>query len=236
MTSTTEREQESGVRAWSTWYLWLGLPFVVTVAGAIGVGVLADSATEGDGLAAFDPHFTAQVIALRKGWLTSIAQALTFIGNAPVLTVLTVVAAVLLRVLTKRWRSSMIIVVAMAGIAAITWLLKVLVNRHRPDVEYMLGPAIKGHAFPSGHTASGTVFFLVLGGFALGSAMRASAKAAAVVGGLLFSIGIGLSRIYLGYHWATDVLAGWLLAAAWIGVIAAGTWLLHQRTRRAGNV
>jgi membrane-associated phospholipid phosphatase len=209
---------------------------VAAVAGAIGVGALADSATEADGLAAFDPRWTADVLGLRSTPLTDLARALTFIGDVPVLCLLTLLAAYLLWRRTRSYRAPGLLLVAMAGSAALTYGLKLLVGRHRPGITYVLGPVDTGYAFPSGHTLNSAVFFGALAALLVVGLHSRPARAAVITGAVLISLGIGLSRLYLGYHWATDVLAGWLIAVTWLTIVGTVAYLIRPAPEPGGRV
>jgi len=92
-------------------------------------------------------------------------------------------------------------------------VLKVGIGRARPPMEGMLGPPVFDYSFPSGHTASSTVL-CVLGALMLALAERWSStrRLLMATGGCLIAALIGWSRVYLGYHWLTDVVGAWLLA------------------------
>ncbi|GAB2614248.1 phosphatase PAP2 family protein [Kribbella endophytica] len=199
----------------------------LAIAGTLGAIALADSATESDGLAAFDPDFSTDAVAARTAPLTALARSLTFIGNTPVLVILTILAAVLLYRVTRSWRAPGLLVVAMAGSAALTVVLKLAVGRHRPGIDFVLGPVSTGYAFPSGHTLNSTVFFGALTALIWLGLRSATAKAGIALAALLLSAGIGISRVYLGYHWATDVLAGWTIAVAWLAIVLSAAHLWH---------
>jgi len=203
--------------------------------GIIGFVILADAAVEGDGLAGFDPSVTRSFIERRTPQLSTAAQALTFIGNVPVLTALTITAAALLRTLTRRWKPAVILSVGMIGAATLTYSLKVLIGRHRPDAEQVLGTVNHGFSFPSGHALSSAVFFLLLAGMLWYSRAARSIKIAGTTVAIGLSIGIGLSRIYLGYHWATDVLAGWTMALTWLSVLATTIHLIEAHRAQVAS-
>lgn len=190
-----------------------------TVAGTLGVIGLADAATESDGLAAFDPEFTTDAVAARTAPLTTLARALTFLGDVPVLVVLMLIAAALLWRWTRTPRAPFLLLFAMAGSAVLTYGIKALVERKRPGITFVLGRVDNGFAFPSGHTLNSTVFLGMVAGLVWVGLRLSVARAAVASAALLLSIGIGLSRVYLGYHWATDVLAGWTIAVTWLAVV-----------------
>ncbi len=197
----------------------------MAVAGTTAVAGLADSATESNGLAAFDPRLTTDVLGVRSTPLTDLARALTFIGDVPVLCVLVVVAAYLFWRRTGSYRAPGLLLAAMAGSAVLTTGLKSLVGRHRPGIAYVLGPVDTGYAFPSGHTLNSAVFFGTVAALVLGGLQSRRARVSVVLGAALISLGIGLSRLYLGYHWATDVLAGWLVAMTWLIIVGTVAYL-----------
>ncbi|WP_329478551.1 phosphatase PAP2 family protein [Kribbella sp. NBC_01510] len=204
---------------------------VIAGVGVAAVAGLADSVRESNGLAADDPGLAHDVLGLRTVELTDVARALTFLGDVPVLMVFTLIAALVLWRVTKSRRPAVLLLVAMAGSAALTYGIKLLVERQRPGVGYVLGAVDTSYSFPSGHTLNSAVFFLTMAGLLwmlrVGLVWRIAGTAIAV----LLSVGIGLSRIYLGYHWATDILAGWLLAATWLSLVATGAYY----TRRPGG-
>jgi membrane-associated phospholipid phosphatase len=191
----------------------------VVVAGTLGLIVLADAATESDGLAAFDPELTADAVSHRTPVLTAIARTLTFIGSTVVLLPLTVVAALVLWRWTRSLRAPAVLVLAMLGSALLTSVLKTLIGRARPDTALVLGPVSETFAFPSGHTLNSTVFFLTLATLVCARISSRRTRTAILTVAVVMSIGVGLSRVYLGYHWATDVVAGWTVAIVWLVIV-----------------
>jgi membrane-associated phospholipid phosphatase len=200
----------------------------IAVAGSLCVGALADAATEADGLAAVDPTVTKDFIGFRTVRLTDLARTVTFLGEVPVLAVLTVVAALLLWRATKRLRRPLLLLTAMAGATFLTFCLKLVVARHRPPAADMLGSIDTSYSFPSGHTLHSTVFLFTLAGLLWTSRARLTWRLGGAAIAVVLSAGIGATRIYLGYHWATDVLAGWLVAAVWLSLIVAGVHLARK--------
>jgi len=89
---------------------------------------------------------------------------------------------------------------------------------------------VTGAAFPSGHTTEGTAVFLMLAVLAAASRPAWGQKVAAATGGLLVAALIGFSRLYLGVHWLTDVLAGYALGGLWLCVL-----LVITRTKLRGD-
>ncbi len=217
------------------------LTTALVVGPIVGVLALADSAREHNGVsAAIDPHLAADVVDVRSGPLTAAAKLLTLIGSEAVVGVLALLLIIAL--LERRGPFfAMCAAAAMAVSAALTVGVKQMVGRHRPGSGVRLGPVDPTYSFPSGHTLNSAVFlglvvilFLPL--------MRAQRRRIAVTCCLtLLAIGIGLSRVYLGYHWASDVIASWLLAVAILALVglASNIWgpdpVVRAIRRRSGS-
>jgi membrane-associated phospholipid phosphatase len=168
------------------------------------------------------------VLGIRTAPLTVVARALTFIADVPVLSVLILLTAFVLWRRTRTWRIPGLLLVAMTGSAVLTYGLKLIVERRRPGAAYVLGPVDTSYGFPSGHTLNSAVFFGVLAMVVCTGLRSRLARIGVVVVAVLLSAGIGVSRLYLGYHWATDVLAGWLIAMSWLAVVGTGAWIVRR--------
>ncbi len=102
-------------------------------------------------------------------------------------------------------------------------LLKGAIDRARPDLVGHL-THVSNPSFPSGHALLSASIILTIAGLVAFAARRRREKAAILVTAALICVGIGASRVWLGVHWPSDVLAGWLIGAAW----AAGTLLVAR--------
>jgi membrane-associated phospholipid phosphatase len=195
---------------------------LTAAAATTGVLVLADAGRERDGAARIDPHVAAGVLDIRSGPLTHLAHALTLVGSEPVVGTL----AVLLFIVLLERRGQLFAIIAAAAMAVSVGLtvgVKLLVERPRPGAIDRLGPVDHSYSFPSGHTLNSTVLLgvavILLLPLIRGRALRVSM----VAGAGLLALAIGWSRIYLGYHWTTDVIASWLLATALLVGVQAAT-------------
>lgn len=177
------------------------------------------------GLAGLDRPLADWFVTHRQGVVTPLAWAVTASASATAVIAATVVLVAVLLVV-RRGVGLAVLVAASTVVAAVTSaLLKDLTARARPPVADLLGGPSSSAAFPSGHTTSGTVLAgsVVLVAAGLGASRRALRRAAAAAA--LLASAVGASRIYLGYHWFTDVVAGWVLGA---GVVAlASLWVLR---------
>ncbi len=163
---------------------------------------------------ALDRVGTALALAGRSSAATVAADVITRLGSFPVVDVLAAGGAFLLWWRTRRFLLSAALLITVVETGAIVFFAKQLVARPRPPVAGLLGaPALDG-SFPSGHTTSGAVVW-VLGALFLASTVTTRwARTTVVLAGVGIAAAIGATRVYLGYHWSTDVLGGWLLAVA----------------------
>jgi membrane-associated phospholipid phosphatase len=200
----------------------VALSFAAVVGATIGAGELLAKAERPDGSTGFDRSITSWFVDHRASWLTTVARALSAIGSQKVLVPLVAVVAILLIVRGARGPAALMVVIWAGGLGLYS-LAKYVVDRPRPPMHLWLTNA-SGSAFPSGHATQSlsTYAALALVCAALLPQSRRPALAAAAV----LAAGIGLSRVYLGVHWATDVLAGWLAAACWVALVAR---LAHTR-------
>lgn len=203
---------------WGSPVLWAVVTSVVAVLGAVG---LADSVAEHSDLAAYDPTVTADVVAARSWPLTVLAQVLTMVGSEIVVGALTVLVLAWLALRHGRWRAAWVFGATMAVTGGLTLAVKHVVSRPRPAPALMLGPIDTGFSFPSGHTLYSTVFFGLVAGLLWQRWERRWTRVLVVAGWGLMSGGVGLSRLYLGYHWLTDVLAGWTIGVGVLALAAA---------------
>jgi undecaprenyl-diphosphatase len=143
-------------------------------------------------------------------------KALSTIGSAPVYTVVFALLAAWL-VWRGEWRVAVFAVVTVAGSSALNSLVKVAVNRARPVLPDPVAHA-NGMSFPSGHAQSAMVAFSVLLLVLLPRMPRAWRPVAVVIA-VVMILGIGFSRIALGVHYVSDVLAGYALGALWVAAM-----------------
>lgn len=178
------------------------------------VGLLADAAAEGDGLTAVDRPMWSWFIGHRGAVLTAAAKTVTTVGNTAVMGAVAVVVVVALAWRRHRGEAALVAVVA-AGAALIVVVTKPIVGRLRPPEEFRLVTETN-QSFPSGHAVASMailgVLAIVLIPRLAGHRWRVTATIAVVV----FVALIGLSRLYLGVHWPTDVAGGWLTGFGWL--------------------
>jgi undecaprenyl-diphosphatase len=202
------------------------LSFAVILGCAIAAGELLELVERPDGSTALDSSITSWIVAHRTQGLTSLAHALSTIGSQVVLTPVAVVAGAALLV-RRRFVLAAWLIAGWGGAILLYSLTKLFVNRQRPPMDIWLTNVGKTTSFPSGHATQSLAAFLALA--LVGAAALSKPRAPGVVLAVILGAGVGWSRVYLGVHWTTDVLAGWLIAAAWTGAVI---WLAAAAGRQ----
>jgi membrane protein DedA with SNARE-associated domain/membrane-associated phospholipid phosphatase len=162
---------------------------------------------------------TAAEIAegLRAAWLTSIAKAIAAFGSAAVCWSLAALAAAALA-LRRRWAELWVLVAGMAIVVAGVHELKSAVGRPRPDGGLV---GVSGSSFPSAHAAYSTFYVWLAVTIVMRLRPGMARGAMVIAAGIALSALVGLSRVYLGVHYMSDVSAGWALGAAAFSFCAA---------------
>jgi undecaprenyl-diphosphatase len=193
--------------------------FGVVLGCAVAAGELLELAERPDGSTAFDSSITTWVVAHRTAGLTTLARVFSTLGSQAVLLPVVGIAVALL-IWRRELASAGFLFAAWGGATLLYSLTKHFVNRPRPPSHLWLTDVGRSSSFPSGHATQSlaTLLALALIGTLWVPRLRWPAWAVAVA----VAVGIGWSRVYLGVHWATDVGAGWLIAAAWVAITA---WL-----------
>ena len=147
--------------------------------------------------------------------LTVLMKVFSMLG-AQILALVLVAAFVIFARL--RWkRAALWLAIAMAGALVLEAALKYAYHRIRPQAYFIPEPA--SYSFPSGHALTSFCFYGVLAGLVTDRIKSLSWRIAVWIAATLLVIAIGLSRIYLGVHYPSDVLAGYLAATVWVGTI-----------------
>jgi len=147
--------------------------------------------------------------------LDVLMNALTTIGSSWVIPPIFVVALVLLG-RKRRYGAAAFLASATLGGVAVEWTMKLFFARPRPQLAWAhIQPDF---SFPSGHTMNSAVFYVALA-LIIWSVFGRRAGLGAMAIAVLITLGVGVSRVYLGYHYVTDVLGGMLAGAAWLMVV-----------------
>lgn len=163
-------------------------------------------------------------------WLELFARDITSLGGIPVLTLVTLGSFGFLLMVRKR-RTALLLLVAIGGGLLLSSGLKDVFDRPRPDlVPHAVQVATQ--SFPSSHAMMSAITYLTLGALLARTQPRRRVKVYLLASAVLLTLLVGTSRVYLGVHWPTDVLAGWWAGAAW----AMLCWAVLRRLQRRGAV
>jgi membrane-associated phospholipid phosphatase len=201
----------------------VALSFVTVLGVTIGIGELLGLAERHDGSTGFDRSITTWMVDHRASWLTTVARALSTIGSQKVLLPLVAVVTIAL-VVRRAGRSAVLLVVVWLGAIELYSLAKHAVGRPRPPM-HLWATTASGPAFPSGHATQSLSTFAALA--LVAAALMPGARRGALALAVVVAAGVGCSRVYLGVHWTTDVLAGWLAAACWVALVARAAHTRH---------
>ncbi|WP_052384023.1 phosphatase PAP2 family protein [Litchfieldella xinjiangensis] len=204
--------------------------------GVWGFVALADEVTEGETQSVDE----SLLLSLRNPadlsdplgpvWVEEMGRDFTALGGVGVLVLITLGALGYL-LLARRYRAALFTAIAVPGGILLSTVMKMGYDRARPDLvphEAMVYTA----SFPSGHSMMSAVTYLTLAALLTRVQPSLRLKAYLLIIAVLLTLLVGASRVYLGVHWPTDVLAGWTAGAAW----ASLCWLVMRWMQRRGQV
>jgi undecaprenyl-diphosphatase len=235
--ASARREERHAPRRW--WRARELATIVVLGVMAGGAWTFVELAEEvrGDALVAFDrtvllamrtPGDPADPIGPR--WFEELARDVTALGGVAVVTFVTLSAALFLWLIGSR-SAALLLLAAVLGGELLSSALKLGFGRPRPDL-VPHETTVYTASFPSGHAMLSAVAYLTIGALVARVRPERSVKAFAAAWSVLVTLLVGASRVYLGVHWPTDVLAGWAAGAAW----AALCWTVADVLRRRGRL
>jgi len=165
---------------------------------------------------------------LQAPWLAAVMEAVTHLGDGLTLALVSVGAVAVYWAL-RRGRTALLLAAAVALSFVASSVLKELVGRERPDEAWRQVALPESKSFPSGHALESTTTYGALALLAGRRLRRQSARVAVVAAGFTLAALVGVSRVYLGVHFCTDVLAGWAIGTA----LALTAWWIDRPRDRA---
>jgi undecaprenyl-diphosphatase len=192
-------------------------------------GRLASEMREGDTLR-FDMAIRSWVHQFASPGLTQAMTVISLLGYDILIVELVFALALFLFL---RWRHAAgWLAVSMAGALALDLALKYAFHRQRPQPFF--GEQLHSYSFPSGHALCSFCFYAVLAGLIAARIRSFPLRVAVGVAAAAIVISIGISRIYLGMHYPSDVIAGYLAASMWVAtLLVLDRWRVRRKTEKA---
>ncbi|HVU31420.1 MAG TPA: phosphatase PAP2 family protein [Sphingomicrobium sp.] len=217
---------------------------ILVALGFIGLGLflfihLASEVIEGDTMA-FD---RASLLALRvpgkpwepigPHWLSESFMQVTALGSRTNLTLITTLVVAYL-IAARRPGPAIFVIAATSGGAILSALLKTAFERPRPEIVPHLVD-VASASFPSGHALNSSVTYLTLGILLARTERSRPVRVYLISAAIALSVLIGVSRVYLGVHWPSDVLAGWCIGSTWAFACWLAVDVIQDRRSRRGT-
>jgi undecaprenyl-diphosphatase len=176
------------------------------------------------------PGQGAKPIPIGPRWLKSAMLDITALGGVAVLTLL-VGGVIGFLIMIRHYHMMWLVLLASAGAALVNTSVKALIDRPRPPMDLRL-TEVSTPSFPSGHSTLSAAVYLTLGTLLAQTVKKKRAKAYFIGVALLLTMLVGFSRVFLGVHFPSDVLAGWTSGIIWAILI----WLLGRHLQRKGAI
>jgi membrane-associated phospholipid phosphatase len=226
-------------RRWGKWVVPYAALWITMLVGGVIVVILAvvsaevyDNVVDDAGLANLDKPTLALMEQLRSPGLDSFVTGFTNIGGGIGMPILASILTAWLIWTSRTWRPLILIGGAAAVSTTATTLGKKLIGRNRPDHADAVPPYETSPSFPSGHTLNSTVVIGLVVYLACLQVKHTLARIGMIAAGVVFIGAMGMSRVYLGHHWMTDVIIGWALGLAWVGIVILAHRLFHALRHR----
>ena len=188
-----------------------GLIASLIVLGSVAAGVRSQE------IFALDTWATPFLHGIASPGMDTLMSALTTLGSSAVI-VPAFAAAVAVLLWRRRRGAALFLAVACAGALVLNGAMKVFFQRPRPVLPW--ATVLPDYSFPSGHTMNAIIFYVALA-LIVWSVFGRKIGVAALIGAIVLALAVGVSRIYLGYHYLTDVVGGLLAGIAWLLVVGA---------------
>ncbi len=221
------------------------LLLIICIGGGVAAGLTAVSAevyeavVESDGVAALDQPALDLAVGLRQGWLDAFITGYTNVGGPIGMPILAISVMVFLAVRGRSWTPVILLPAAAFGSLLMTVAGKDAIGRLRPPIELAVPPYESSPSFPSGHSLNALVIAGLIAYLLVIRQHRKRTRALTITLAVVFAVTMGVSRVYLGHHWLTDVLVAWTLGIAWLSLVIAAHRLVltvHAPHRERGSI
>ena len=201
---------------------------IAALISAAAFGLLLWSVLAHGGLTVADQTVATYIAGHRPGWLTPVMQLVTWLGSSFFIIPFGLAIGGYLRFRRHTWQPLVMMTAAFLGAAGLYDIVKPAVGRARPPAGLQVGGPDEGWAFTSGHATQSIAFYGMLA-VVLISWVAPKRRLRVGIGAALLILVIGVSRLYLGVHWLTDVLGGYALGLAWLSFVMVMSLLFENR-------
>lgn len=193
-----------------------------------------EAVDHGDGISRWDRPALDLALRHRTATNTHLVTLFTHLGGPLWMTVIASAVTLAMTVVWRRRTPLALMLIAVAGSLLMTNVGKQLVGRVRPPLSDAVPPYEFSASFPSGHALNSTVIAAMVAYLFLGRVSTVRTRLLTVVLAGCWAVAMGLSRVFLGHHWLTDVVFGWTLGLVWVGVVIFShrLYLTVRRRRR----
>ncbi|WP_042162437.1 phosphatase PAP2 family protein, partial [Paenibacillus gorillae] len=206
--------------------------FIISLIGVIGFALIAMLIGKNN-IEWFDSRVITFVQQWESPWLTPIMKGLSLIGAGTLNVILTILIMIMLYFVFKHRWELLFFIGVIAGSALLNVMLKAIFHRDRPTLHRLADAT--GYSFPSGHSMAAFALYGVLCFLLWKHARTALKRTLLIIAGTVMILAIGISRIYLGVHYPSDVIGGYLASGTWLAVTI---WFyqrwLERRSQREG--
>lgn len=190
-------------------------------------GEVYESVVEHDAVASLDQPVLTWAVSARTPALDGAVTAFTNVGGGVIAPIVAAVATAALTFWMRHWRPLVLIPAAAVGSLLVTLFGKQLTGRARPPLALAVPPYEHTPSFPSGHTLNATVLAGIIAYLVCLQVRRLWIRVVAIAAAGAYAFAIGLSRVFLGHHWLTDVVAAWFLGLAWLTIVIVAHRVFH---------
>lgn len=200
----------------------------------IGFGILfgyVATAVGNDSIRSFDRTIISAVQGQEAPWLTFIMKTFTWIGSAYVVAPVTLIGFLVLFFKLNRRPQAFLLSAVIVGTVVLNTVLKVYFQRERPEIHRILDA--NGFSFPSGHTMMAFSLYSILGYIVWRNVKTRSGSFMIILTASIMTILIGVSRIYLGVHFPSDIVGGLLASGLWVTIsVMVYSFFQHRHKNR----
>jgi len=173
----------------------------------------------------FDQHISGFIQGFNSPALTTILKLFTFIGSGPVIIFIVIAAIIVFYVILKHRSELVLLLGVVIGSALLNVVLKIIFHRDRPTSNRLI--EVGGYSFPSGHSMAAFTLYGILSFLLWKHISTYRGRTLLIILSFLMISMIGISRIYLGVHYPSDVLGGFLVSGIWL-ILSIWTFQRYQ--------